>query len=270
MALAAVGAAVFALLVLAAGGSRTLPGTTRSLSLSWTFDVVAVIQVGIGVLIIGAILWSLIASRRQREEQPSRRRAPRRRRPPWAVLLVLVAISLLIWLIPRQHRETPEEAAPDFTISEVDFLPVENLGNAWPLLVLAAGTMLAAFAVSQLGSTSADEDDDIDPGPLLADALDEVLEDLASTDDPRAAIITAYRTIERELTGAGLGRRSSEAPREYLRSVLAAANVAPEAIITLTDLFEQARFSLHPMDDTDRRAAIEAMESVRSALAVPR
>ena len=80
-----VGIAVLALLLLTASGSRSSPGTTRSLALSWTIDVVEVIQVGVGILIIGALLWSLLR-RRPRQEERSRRRSSTQERPAWAVL----------------------------------------------------------------------------------------------------------------------------------------------------------------------------------------
>jgi Domain of unknown function (DUF4129) len=270
MALAAVGVAVFALLLITAVGSQSLPGTTRSLSLSWTVDVIEILQVGAGLLIVGAILWSVIAGRRQREEDRPLRQAPQRKRPAWAVLLVLFALALLIWILPRQERDSPEEVAPDFTITEVDFPPVESIGSAWPLLVLAAGTVVAAFAVSRLGRPEDDEATSVDAGALLADTLDSALDDLSWSDDPRSVIIKAYHDIERTLSNHDLGRRPSEAPREYLERVLGGTDLEPAAVTTLTELFEQARYSDHQMSSGDRRNAIDAMESVRDGLTVTR
>lgn len=270
MALAAVGAAVFALLLITAVGSQSLPGTTRSLALSWTVNVLEVLQIGVGVLIVGAIVWSVLAARRERDEERPARRAPRRKRPAWAVLLVLVALAVLVLILPRHEREAPEEALPDFTISEVDFPPVESIGNAWPLLVLAVGTVVAAFAVGRLGRPDSEAEGDVDAGALVAGTLDSALDDLTWTDDPRSVIIKAYRDIERTLGDHDLGRTPSEAPREYLGRVLSGTALEPAAITRLTDLFEQARYSDHAMGPAERHTAIEAMESVRAGLAVSR
>jgi Domain of unknown function (DUF4129) len=270
MFLAAVGAAVFALLLLAAIGSGSEPGTTRSLRLSWTVDVIEWIQVGVGILIVAAILLSLVAGRREREEDRPRRQVPNRKRPAWAVLLVLTALALLVLFIPRHGREVDDETQPDFTISEVHFPPVEDIGNAWPLLVLAVGTVVAAFAVSRIDRPEPDRDTVADPGSLIADTIGGALDDLSWSDDPRAVIIKAYHDIEQALGAVGLGRRASEAPREYLHRVLGAADIDPAAIGALTDLFEQARYSDHPMGPNERRAAIEALETARFSLAVPR
>lgn len=265
--LSAVGAAVLSLLMLTAVGARNLPGTTRSLALSWTIDVIQVIQVAVGLVIIGAILWSLIAGRRRRDDDEPRRKASARKQPAWAVLLVLAAVALFVWLfIRRPERVILEEVPPDFTISEVDFLPVENVGNAWPLLLLLVGTVIAAFAVNRLTRPEPEPEEEIDPGALLAETLTDALDQLSWSDDPRAVIIKAYRNIERALADVGIRRRVSEAPREYLLRVLTSANVEQDSITQLTTLFEQARFSDHEMGPIDRQAAIEAMESVRANL----
>ena len=52
LSLGVIGLAVLGLLTLTAVGARSLPGTTRSLALSWTVDVIQVIQIGIGLVIV--------------------------------------------------------------------------------------------------------------------------------------------------------------------------------------------------------------------------
>ncbi len=266
--LGAIGVAVLSLLMLTAVGARSLPGTTRSLALSWTIDVIEVLQIGVGVVILGAILWSLVR-RRSGDERPERKALPRRQ-SAWAVLLVLAAVALVIvWLISRPDPTVLEELPQDLNISEVDFLPVESAGDAWPLLVLIAGTLIAAFAVNRLTRPEPSIEDDIDPAGLLAETLTDALDRLSWSDDPRDVIIKAYHGIERAFAAAGMPPWASEAPRQFLERVLTSADVEEEAITRLTALFEQARFSDHDMDESDRVAAIEAMEAVRADLPAP-
>ena len=262
--LGAIGVAVLSLLMLTAVGSRSLPGTTRSLALSWTIDVIEVIQIGVGVLILGAILWSLVR-RRGDKDRPMRKAAPRRQ-SAWAVLLVLAVVAVLVWLIPRPDPTILEELPQDLNISEVDFLPVESAGDAWPLLVLIAGTLIAAFAVNRLTRPAPETEDDLDSAGLLAETLSDALDRLSWADDPRDVIIKAYHDIERAFAAAGMPPRASEAPRQYLERILASADVEQDAITRLTSLFEQARFSDHDMDEFDRAEAIDAMEAVRAEL----
>jgi len=272
--LVGIATAVLGLLILSAVGARSLPGTTRSLALSWTVDVIQIIQVGLGVLIIGAILWGLVAQRRGGGEEQRTKERPRRK-SPLGVLIVIAAIALLIFVIPRRGPSVLEESPSALNFSQVDFLPIEDVGAAWPLLVLITGVAVAVLAIRMLTQPEEEIDGQLeeeidgqeaDPGELLADTLTDALDELSWSDDPRSVIIRAYRTIEAALGRAGLPRRHSEAPREYLHRVLTGAHVQQDSITRLTTLFELARYSDHAMDAVDRREAIEAMESVRSEL----
>jgi hypothetical protein len=42
--------------------------------------------------------------------------------------------------------------------------------------------------------------------------------------------------------------------------------VSRDASGTLTSLFEEARYSVHPLDEADRRRAIESLAGIRAAL----
>ena len=100
-------------------------------------------------------------------------------------------------------------------------------------------------------------------------AVDVSLEALRREPDPRRAVIAAYVAMERALSGAGLGRHRSEAPMEYVRRVLTEQTRAPAEVRTVTDLFQVAKFSQHPVDEGMRTGAIEALERIRAATSRP-
>lgn len=100
-------------------------------------------------------------------------------------------------------------------------------------------------------------------------AVDVSLDALRSEPDPRRAVIAAYAAMERALSGAGLGRRRSEAPMEYVRRVLTEQTRAPEEVRTVTDLFQVAKFSHHTVDEDMRDRAIKALERIRAATQRP-
>lgn len=85
--------------------------------------------------------------------------------------------------------------------------------------------------------------------------------------DPRTAVIAAYERFEQVLAENQLGRRSPEAPREYLARVIGERRMPEHSFATLTSLFEEARFSLHPISESAPRRALDALESARVALA---
>jgi hypothetical protein len=73
--------------------------------------------------------------------------------------------------------------------------------------------------------------------------------------------------MQRVLAERELGRRSPEAPREYLARVLGEGGMPEGSLTTLTEMFEEARFSLHPIPDSAPRRALGELERTRSALA---
>ncbi|MGH2999515.1 MAG: DUF4129 domain-containing protein, partial [Gaiellaceae bacterium] len=92
----------------------------------------------------------------------------------------------------------------------------------------------------------------------IALALDESLDDLRTDPDVRRAIIAAYARMERALAAAGIPRRPSEAPFEYLPRALASLHTSAASVTRLTDLFEHAKFSHHDPDESMREDAIAA------------
>jgi hypothetical protein len=79
----------------------------------------------------------------------------------------------------------------------------------------------------------------------LASALDESIEDIRNEEEPRRAVIAAYAKMERILATYGLPRHNFEAPLEYLSRIFQNLGAHAEALRSLTDLFELAKFSHH-------------------------
>jgi hypothetical protein len=97
----------------------------------------------------------------------------------------------------------------------------------------------------------------------LASRLDQVLEEgldeLAAEPDPRRAVIGAYARMERSLAGVGLPRSGPEAALEYLARLLQRLGAHSAPAQQLTDLYQLAKFSRHPIDEEMKRQAIAAL-----------
>ena len=102
--------------------------------------------------------------------------------------------------------------------------------------------------------------------PVLADVLDETIDDLRAEADPRRAVIAAYARMERALAAYGLPRHPSEAPDEYLQRIFADLDVSRRATSRLTALFSWAKFSGQDVAPEMKDEAIEALEAVRAEL----
>ena len=94
-------------------------------------------------------------------------------------------------------------------------------------------------------------------------ALDSALVALREPADPRGAVIEAYARMEEVLASRELGRRIPEAPREYLSRVLREQGMPERSLTTLTELFEEARFSPHPIPTSTSDQARRELESAR-------
>ncbi|MBD0282621.1 MAG: DUF4129 domain-containing protein [Thermoleophilaceae bacterium] len=108
-----------------------------------------------------------------------------------------------------------------------------------------------------------------DDAEVARRAVEAALEPLRDPADPRAAVIAAYARMEQVLAERELGRRAPEAPREYLARVLREHGMPERSLTTLTALFEEARFSLHPISHSARRRALSALENARLGLRAP-
>jgi hypothetical protein len=126
------------------------------------------------------------------------------------------------------------------------------------------------------GAPPATEPAVVEPSPADAEAdaeaarraLDAALVPLREPADPRAAVIEAYARMEDVLASHELGRRIPEAPREYLSRVLREQGMPERSLTTLTELFEEARFSPHPIATSASTRARSELETARAALAV--
>ena len=106
-----------------------------------------------------------------------------------------------------------------------------------------------------------------DEAAVAREAVDAALAPLSEPTDPRAAVIEAYARMEHVLATRGIGRQTAEAPREYLQRVMRDQGMPAESLTTLTALFEEARFSRHPIPESARRRATSELNAARAALA---
>jgi hypothetical protein len=106
-----------------------------------------------------------------------------------------------------------------------------------------------------------------DEAELARRAVEAAVEPLRDPVDPRAAVIAAYARMEQVLAARALGRRTYEAPREYLARVLGERGMPGRSLMTLTALFEEARFSVHPIPRSAPSRALGELENARVALA---
>ena len=97
----------------------------------------------------------------------------------------------------------------------------------------------------------------------IAEFADDLIDELQLGGEPRLAIQRAYAAVETGFGSRELRRRPAETPLKYLDRVFGRRRQAAPALGRLTDLFQIARFSTEPVDESMREAAIDALGEIR-------
>ena len=292
--LAALGLAVTVLitLVVLAARSSSLQAGDGPANAGPVIVIVHVIEiVGIALELL-AILILIVVFRlsRRRDEDDNDEPYQEPVRVHWLVRLLssllppLVLTALIVAITRSRPVDQSLELAPigDFGASPGSGGLVEqvviNLGLSWwevliavVLAVVAFVAILRAFRADGAPVSMPDEEPEgLRQTTALASAVGAGLRDARLEPDPRRAVITAYATMERMLAAQGWPRREVEAPLEYMTRLFAERNVRADALVTLTELFELARFSQHVISPATKARAIGALTVIDQELRAAR
>ena len=91
----------------------------------------------------------------------------------------------------------------------------------------------------------------------------DLIDELGAGDDPRHAIQRAYAAVETGFGASEFARKPAETPLKYLGRVFGKHKAAAQPLERLTDLFQIARFSELPVDESMRSTAIESLAEIR-------
>lgn len=173
-----------------------------------------------------------------------------------------------------QQQVDPTAGSKPVTIPPVLEVVIEILLIIFALLLM---TILFRSAVTRRRRRLAEQspieaglevdDDDLD-GILtqnLARSADAGLARLAEG-DPRNAIVRCWLVLEDTVIQAGLPRDPSLTSQELTAQVLGRYAVDGAAISELGELYREARFSAHQLEETHRRRAVAALNQLRDGL----
>lgn len=148
-------------------------------------------------------------------------------------------------------------------------VPLSDILYGLLVLVLIAAVVLSIWWSRRVRAAlgPVDEIEDTEDSEDLREAVESGRSALRTLDDARAAIIACYVAMERSLAERGAARGVAGTPDELLARATSGNIVHGTAPARLTVLFYEARFSSHPMDHTQRRAAEQALDELAAALA---
>jgi len=106
-----------------------------------------------------------------------------------------------------------------------------------------------------------------DTGQEVMAAVDAGLVELSDTDaDPRRAVIACWVRLERAAAAAGTPRLIGDSPTELVTRLLVGHQVSRRTLEGLAEVYREARYATHPVDERSRQAAIGALRQLRAEL----
>ena len=147
-------------------------------------------------------------------------------------------------------------------------VPISDILYGLLVVALIAAVLLSIWWSRRLRGAlgPVDEIEESEESEDLREAVESGRSALRTLDDARAAIIACYVAMERSLADRGAARGVAGTPDELLARATSGNIVHGTAPARLTVLFYEARFSSHPMDQTQRRAAEQALDELAAAL----
>jgi hypothetical protein len=256
--------------------------------------VLTMLGLSIAVIVISIVTQTRRPGAASSAEGFTRRFAGEHGRPRWR-LLVVAAVILAVWAVVLilLMRWRAEVAAGDMPAQDTGTGGAHSGGPGRPPrpasgpvggdVFVSLATATAVLVVASVVATSAGRrrvppveiasdnvpwQPEIPEGPDLARATEVGLAEIGDRSrDPREAIIACYVAMERELEKSpGTIPRVSDTPTEVLARAVDRRVLHAASATALVELFEEARFSPHVMNEGHRDAAVSALRRVQDAL----
>jgi hypothetical protein len=197
--------------------------------------------------------------------------------------LAITLVDLLVNLrlppggIGRGNRSAPTPPPVRLRLPKTSLSPSSNFPIAEVIYGLVAALLVAAIvalSVKALRQRRLGLPELEPPAEEYGDTLQEAVlggqRALRELDDARAAIIACYVAMEESLARAGTSRSLADTPDELLAKAAGQLLISAGAASRLTSLFYEARFSSHPLGNSQKEAAERALAELASDLDHPR
>jgi uncharacterized membrane-anchored protein/uncharacterized protein YqgQ len=100
----------------------------------------------------------------------------------------------------------------------------------------------------------------------LDQSIGKMILELRFSDDIRGAIMKVYYDLSNTLKKHGIIEENYLTPREFENISINKIKIESKPFETIVNLFEEARYSLHPLNESHRKMAIEALEKIKKDL----
>jgi len=234
---------------------------------------------GVGIVLVAALLTVLWSGRRRKDDPPEREPTPIRLHWFWKLVALLVPLALGGALVAAAVLGSrPVHYAPPSLYGRYGLVPLQHASSAsnrrtgfavpgwlpWTVLGILAAAIGAGLVVLWLRRYRPVAE--VREPDAARAAVEAAIGALDAEADPRRAVIAAYGAMQQTFADHGVIRPPAEAPREYLGRTLVASRATELEAKALTGLFEEARYSPHPVPERMRAVALSTLRSLQGRL----
>ena len=261
-------------------GSETVPtagpaGSSPTSILGVNGTIVDVLLVLVAGLLLAGVLYALFVLRgRTKREAKARSR--------WQILSTVLALLLVLAVLLAWPRISRLGQAVNETTDSASLGGAAQNATGWAanavstptgmfLLIILLVTMTATTLLLRRGVDGFAIGRGVHGNVRLerreaTEAIHAAIVELEIGADVRNAIFACFQRFCLLLGARGITDQDALTPRELEQLAIDRLQVSPEASRVLTSLFEEARYSEHPLGDTDRRRAIDSLGRIQAAL----
>lgn len=223
------------------------------------------------VLLIVAMIYALLTRKRRQLKFVAR---PMRWWETVGLIVAFAVLALLLYAWPRMAQGAAKQTASqngqgNATVNVTGVPTVVGI----PLGVfLILALILAIVVITVLMDLNVRLRHMVPPSALLsrrqaaAAAVQATISELQLGGDVRTSILACYQRFCVLLGARGIARQEPLTPGELETLAVNELALAPSSVGSLTALFQEARYSTHPLGEADRDRAVESLARIREAL----
>ncbi|MBF9133751.1 DUF4129 domain-containing protein [Plantactinospora sp. S1510] len=187
--------------------------------------------------------------------------------------------SDIVPTLPEQQPAEPppgQSAASEAGASLPDWIPMVGALLCGAVVLVVLGVVLWALARDLLRRRKAlarstgrrSVRSATETAEEVVAALDAGLVDLSDGDaDPRKAVIACWVRLEQAAAAAGVERRPGDTPAELVTRLLGAGRpVSADVLAAFAEVYREARYATHTVDERMRAQARSALQRLRTEL----
>ncbi|MFO8110494.1 MAG: DUF4129 domain-containing protein [Thermoplasmata archaeon] len=186
------------------------------------------------------------------------------------VAAAAVGVFLVVILAPIDicaFTSMPERAAiGEISPDTNDYDPEAPTQTNYLLPFIIVVVFTAFVVIREYLSISSRKETKKQAKDSVSETIDRTLKKLYRGADVRSAIIRCYIEMSYHLEEKGIRNKHHLTSREFRTKALKKLDIPPELLFNLTSIFEEARYSKHPMGEKENNKAIDNLRQLKKAL----